>query len=126
MKSVNGKAVFEEVKCWHCEGRKELKRYDPCPNFDKRMSQSCKICGKIKEEPSHRFLKEYIRSCSTCEGKGIRLEDRFNNDREHIIATLPIEVSNTTNPLSWEESYLGLNTVSSVTDYGRHQRLSEE
>lgn len=127
MKIVNGKAVFEKVTCWECEGTGKVTRYKVCPNLDKRMSKSCSTCGKTKEEHSHKFLYSYQEKCSTCGGEGTRTENRFDNDKDLVIQTLPLELGKkTSNGMTFVERCLGFGLVASATDYGRHWKLSDE
>lgn len=128
MKIVNGKAVFEEVTCWHCEGAGKHEYFITCPNWDKTVahkpSRKCEICG-AKSRYKHQVIGSEIKDCNICDGKGKQMETLYDSDRGGVWKTLPIKVIRSMREQTWAEAYLGMGFCS-VTDYGAHQKMTDE
>lgn len=128
MKIVNGKAVFEEVKCVHCNGEGKREYFNTCPNWNKpvahRYGRKCEICG-ARNQHSHKVIGSEIRDCEICKGKGLVMEDRYASDGGGVWKTLPIKVIRSMREQTWAEAYLGMGFCS-VTDYGAHQKMTDE
>lgn len=128
MKIVDGKAVFEEVKCWHCTGTGKHEYFNLCPNWNKtvahRPGRKCEVCG-AKSQHKHKTIGSEIRDCELCKGKGSMMEDRYSSDSGSVWKTLPIKVIRSLREQTWAEAYLGMGFCS-VTDYGAHQKMTDE
>ncbi len=134
MKVINGKAKYEIVTCSFCEGKGETSRYIFCPQDEPstrikgiRVSKKhpCVHCGTTVGY-QHKAIGERNVKCPYCDGKGKAVEDRCSGDIEHIVATLPMTVVQTTQGLTFTEEYLGGGSVTGCMDYGRHKFLTDE
>jgi hypothetical protein len=128
MKIVNGKAVFEEVQCWHCEGTGKYEYFITCPNWRKPVAhkpgRKCEICGS-KNQHDHKVVGSEIRDCTICNGKGSMMENLYDSDRGGVWKTLPVKLIRSNREQTWAEAYLGVG-LWSCTDYGAHQKMTDE
>lgn len=137
MKIENGKLIYEQVTCWHCEGRKELKEHDLCPLYGRKVAhlpnRKCPHCGATNKH-SHKALDTFkVKPCYTCDGQGVRMEDSYDLISQEqwnswvASGVFKFEVVRVKAGMSFVEQYIGEpRSLFGLTDYGRTARLTDE
>ena len=137
MKILNGKLIYEQVTCWHCEGRKTLKEFDSCPLYGKRVAhlpgRKCPHCGATNKHSHHALDTFKVKPCYTCEGTGIRTEDAYDLISQEqwnawvASGVFKFEVFRTRAGMSFVEQYIGNpRSLLGLTDYGRTAAMTDE
>jgi hypothetical protein len=112
------RVAFEMTDCASCAGRGTNFGRKPCPkchgtNRTKggKGKGQCRYCfgGTVVD-------KDKRVTCKACGGSGQRKETRF--DPCDALNVFPIKVYRQDRGISFNESYLGLDCISSCTDYG--------
>jgi hypothetical protein len=136
MRIENGKLIYERVTCWHCEGSKVLKHYDPCPYQGKTViylpGRKCPHCG-TKNRHNHHSLDTFkVDPCYTCEGVGTRMEDSYDSVSQELWnswvanGTFTFEVIRVSRGSTLLEQYIGdPRALYGCIDYGRTAALSD-
>lgn len=128
MKVENEKIKYENRTCWDCEGKKIVTRYKFCPDSYKKMyGKTCIHCGSKSKHSHTAILKnpEYIITCPTCNGQGIRLENSCDsmseNERINWLKNVTFEFLNNQKK-TFNDSYIGIGNICGMTDYKDHRQ----
>jgi hypothetical protein len=129
MRIKNGKAIYEEVQCWHCNGTGKIKQGISCPLYWQPVAHhpghKCPHCG-AKNKDSHGLIGEEIIECYICNGKGVRVEDRHDYMPNGFFQSLDFKVYRSNRPQTMNEYLLGFDCVFSCTDYGQYKSMTDE
>ena len=125
MKIKDGKAIWEEVTCWECEGSGKVERGVTCSRWGMKTGHKpCPECGG-KGQHGHKLIGKEIVGCCICNGKGSYVEGLYDYDKQNTWQTLPFAVTSQNRGENFLEAYIGVG-LCSVTDYGAHKNLSDE
>ena len=127
MQRVGNILEYGERPCSSCQGQREIRDIRPCPKYGKVVNRLpgkvCPDCGTTRKH-GHQYLDTGDMKPCRC-GTGFQTEDRYSSLPDGIFRTLVFKVYRSQRPASFNEQYLGLGLVYSVTDYGEHQNLSD-
>lgn len=126
MKVIDGKAVYERVQCWRCDGKGEMTLGVSCPAWLRPVKNlpgsKCPHCG-AKNRHDHKMIGTELMKCDKCKGVGTLMENKF--DSSLMWKELPMTVRRSTREQQPIEAYFGVG-ICSVTDYGRHEKMTDE
>lgn len=130
MRIENGILVLEQAECWSCDGSGEQDERVrvSCPKCGGNGRgvrggwQGCKNCHGVGYEWATTGQQE---PCYQCDGHGMKDETIFDRVSDAMWASMNFEVRGSNRNQSWQEQYIGLGCWS-VTDYGRHQGMTDE
>ena len=133
MKIVDGKLIFEEVTCWNCNGKKEVRSYHLCPLQNKPVitypGHKCPHCG-TKNRNNHQITGSSIVTCPTCEGKGTEMENEYSHlTQETWNAMVPyfkFTVVRSDRYSTFNENYFGIGYLFGCMDYGRVASMTDD
>jgi hypothetical protein len=137
MRIENGKLIYEQVTCWHCEGRKVLKEYDSCPLYGKKVAhlphRMCPHCGATNKHSHHALDTFKINPCYTCEATGVRMEDSYELISQEqwnkwvAESKFTFEVIRAYRDATFVEQYIGdPRCLYGLMDYGRTAAMTDE
>ena len=127
----NGKMVYGKRECSNChgEGRKPSALVcDKCkgtgngPRGGKGQCRKCYGSG-------HTYTNETRVTCPTCKGinsHACEQATQFDYMPKPVWESFEFRVLRSSRPQTWNEAYLGLGSVFSATDYGRHKNQTNE
>lgn len=120
MKLINGKIEFELATCFLCDGKGITKRGIWCPNNNKvvGVGKKCPHCGS-KNKRDHKILTWEDEQCYCCDGTGKKMEDKYSNLSEEILAQIPLRFQFGGGMSAFESYYGGKGLAGGCTDYGR-------
>jgi hypothetical protein len=129
MKILENKIILEPTCCTWCGGTGKKDEYVNCPNQYKTVmgfkDRKCPICGATRKDGHHQIQTGKMVTCGSCDGAGIKMEDRYDFITREIWQSLPFKVFRSGREQTWGESYLG-TSLGSCTDYGRYKTLTDE
>jgi hypothetical protein len=132
MRIEGDRLIYELTECFTCDGtglvygRVRCQRCGGSGNGPRGGRGGCRACSGFGSVPdrSRRTLR-----CRRCDGSGRVPEDRYSYIRSHlmdeILNRVPIVVARRDRAGTWNEAFLGIGCVYSVTDYGRSAELSD-
>jgi ribosomal protein L32 len=128
MEKVGNILEYGERPCSSCQGQREVRDIRPCPKYGKVVSRLpgrvCPDCGTTRKN-GHQYLDTGNMKPCRC-GTGFQTEDRYSRLPDGIFQGLAFQVTrNESRPQTFNEAYLGMGSIESVTDYGEHTRLSD-
>ncbi len=116
----DGTLEFEPRACLACHGQTTVPGRQACPscggsgNGPRGGKGKCKACYGFGQEPDF----AHPVPCVPCEGAGRVMETEGDTLPREIWETLPLRVYRVEREQTWNEAYLGMGCIYSVTDYG--------
>lgn len=105
-------------------GRKTCDACNGTGNGKRGGKNGCKSCHGFRTRPDH----DNLVTCPNCKGTAIQPENWTDTTTGNVLVallTLPITVRRSERGQTWNEAYLGLGSLYSVTDYGRHTEQTD-
>lgn len=121
MRIEGGKLVLERGECHQCWGAGTVPTQIPCPacNGTRRGPRGGRNrCGCYDGTV---WDQENRVTCPGCNGhpEGAREETRYDSLPQGSLAAIPLYLVRQNRDISWNESYIGMGTIHSLSDYGR-------
>ena len=128
----NGKLVFGPRECTNCWGNGVENRQAPCPTCKgtgrgpRGGKNACRKC--VMQGCGYIYIHDV--PCTNCVAKGVPTASASQSDRYDYVSleiwrSLTFKVYRSNRPQTGNEAILGHGCISSVTDYGRHKKLSD-
>ena len=127
----NGKMVFGLRHCSRCFGDGLVAKSIPCRtclgtgNGKRGGKGQCKKCYGSGREYDH-VNKITCPDCNGVNSHACEPATRYDSMPESVWQSLEFRVFRSQRPQTWVEAYLAIGCVYSVTDYGRHQQMTDE
>ena len=107
--------IFGRKTCPACNGTNRTKG-----GLGKGQCTKCNFGIVVDFEPAHRV------ACDRCNGTRKVQSTSCSYVPIEIYRSLPFQVIRSDKSQTWNEAWLGMGCIFSVTDYGRHKNISDE
>lgn len=123
--SQSGKLEMELINCLSCNGAGQREYNIICPaNGRKQYGKPCEVCNSRQQR--HNYYKTSKEFCKLCQGKGKVREDIYNTLPNEIYTNLIFSVKRDSQPMTFNEAYIGHKTIFTCVDYGAAWKSSDE